>query len=125
MSSECRAAAENRLSFHRSARTRGMWTLADVPALQGNVILFSAAGRHSVDMATRTYFAHDTPEGVPFWERLSAEGYGWSAVGENIASGQSSVDSVIAAWLGSEPHCRTIMNPLLTEVAVACVNNVW
>jgi len=45
-----------------------------------------------------------------------------AAFGENIASGQSSVDSVIAAWLGSEPHCRNIMNPLFTELAVACVN---
>lgn len=76
-------------------------------------------------MVARNYFAHDTPEGVTFWQRLSAEGYAWSAVGENIASGQSSVDSVIAAWLGSEPHCRNIMNPLLTEMAVACVNNDW
>jgi len=103
----------------------GMQTLPHVPALQWNDVLFSAAARHTLDMVARNYFAHDTPEGVPFWDRLSAEGYGWSAVGENIASGQSSVDSVIAAWLGSEPHCRNIMNPLLTEVAVACVNNVW
>ena len=103
----------------------GMATLPRVPALKWNDILFSAAARHSLDMAARNYFAHDTPEGVPFWQRLSSEGYGWSALGENIASGQSSVDSVIAAWLGSEPHCRNIMNPLFTGVAVACVNNVW
>lgn len=103
----------------------GTETLPRVPALQWNDILFSAAARHTLDMVARNYFAHDTPEGVTFWERLSAEGYGFFAAGENIASGQSSVDAVIAAWLGSEPHCRNIMNPLLTEVAVACANNEW
>ncbi len=103
----------------------GMETLPRVSALRWNDILFSAAARHTLDMAARNYFAHDTPEGVPFWQRLSAEGYGFFTAGENIAYGQSSVDSVIAAWLGSEPHCRNIMNPLFTEVAVACVNNVW
>ena len=103
----------------------GMETLPRVAALQWNDILFSAAARHTLDMAARNYFAHDTPEGVTFWQRLLAEGYGSFAAGENIAFGQSSVDSVIAAWLGSEPHCRNIMNPLFTEVAVACMNNDW
>ena len=103
----------------------GMQTLPRAPALQWNDVLFSAAARHTLDMAARNYFAHVTPEGVTFWQRLSAEGYAWSAVGENIAAGQSSVDSVMGAWLGSEAHCRNIMNPLFTEVAVACVNNAW
>jgi uncharacterized protein YkwD len=103
----------------------GMETLPSVPALRWNDVLFSAAARHSLDMAARNYFSHDTPEGVAFWERLSAEGYASFAAGENIARGQSSVDEVMAAWLGSEPHCRNIMSPYLNEVAVACVNGIW
>lgn len=90
--------------------------------MKWNDILFSAAARHSQDMATRNYFSHTTPEGITFSQRLATEGYvGWAA-GENIAAGQSTVSGVMAAWLGSEGHCRNIMQPLLTEVAVACVS---
>ena len=90
--------------------------------MKWNDILFSAAARHSQDMATRNYFSHTTPEGITFSQRLATEGYiGWAA-GENIAAGQGSVSGVMAAWLGSEGHCRNIMQPLLTEVGVACVS---
>ena len=89
--------------------------------MKWNELLFSAAARHSQDMASRNYFSHTSPEGVTFTQRLAMEGYvGWAA-GENIAGGQSTVSDVMGAWLSSEGHCRNIMQPLLNEVAVACV----
>ena len=100
----------------------GTETMPRSAALQWNDVLFSAAARHSLDMAARDYFDHNSPEGIGFSQRLSAEGYAWTAAAENIAAGQSSVDSVMAGWLASEGHCRNIMNPRLTEVAVACVS---
>lgn len=100
----------------------GTQTLPPAVALQWNDILFSAAARHALDMATRNYFSHDTPEGISFSQRLTTEGYTWRSAGENIAAGQTSVNSVMAAWLASEGHCRNIMNPGFTEVAVACVS---
>lgn len=100
----------------------GTQALPPAAALQWNDILFSAAARHSLDMAARNYFSHDTPEGVSFSQRLTAEGYLWRAAGENIAAGQTSVSQVMAGWLASEGHCRNIMNPGFSEVAVACVN---
>ena len=87
-----------------------------------NDTLFSAAARHSTDMATRDYFSHTSPEGVTFSQRIANEGYSAWAVGENIAAGQTSVSGVMASWLSSEGHCRNIMQPVLTEVAVACVS---
>lgn len=98
--------------------------------MKWNDLLFSASARHSQDMAARNYFSHTSPEGVTFSQRIANEGYfGWAA-GENIAAGQSSVSSVMSAWLTSEGHCRNIMQPLLNEVAVACVaggsyGNYW
>lgn len=100
----------------------GMQTLPPAAVLQWNDILFSAAARHSLDMAARNYFSHDTPEGISFSQRLTTEGYAWRAAGENIAAGQTSVNSVMSAWLASEGHCRNIMNPGFAEVAVACVS---
>ena len=104
-----------------SGKVCGTEILPPVPAMKWNDILFSAAARHSQDMGARNYFSHTSPEGVTFSQRLATEGYvGW-AMGENIAAGQSTVSGVMAAWLTSEGHCRNIMQPLLTEVAVACV----
>lgn len=113
-----------------AGRVCGTEIMAPVAAMKWNDMLFSAAAKHSLDMATRNYFSHTTPEGVTFVQRLANEGYfGWAA-GENIAAGQSSVSEVMGAWLTSEGHCRNIMQPVLTEVAVACVaqsgsNNDW
>ena len=104
-----------------SGRVCGTQIFTAARALAWNDILFSAAAKHSADMATRNYFSHTTPEGVTFIQRLSMEGYSWRAAGENIAAGQGSVASVMQTWLASDGHCQNIMNPAFNEVAVACV----
>ena len=105
-----------------AGRVCGTSIMPPVPAMSWNDILFSAGARHSRDMATRNYFSHDSLDGTTFAQRLAREGYnGWAAA-ENIAAGQNSVAGVMATWLNSEGHCRNIMAPVLTEVAVACVN---
>ena len=50
----------------------------------------------------------------------------WDTVSENIAAGTSmdTVQKVIDAWLTSPEHCRNIMNPDMTEVGMAKVNNI-
>jgi uncharacterized protein YkwD len=94
-----------------------------VAALAWNERLFTAALRHSADMARRNYLEHVTPEGVDAVQRMEAAGYGWSRAGENIAAGNASVESVMTAWLESEGHCRNLMSPAFAEVAVACVRD--
>jgi uncharacterized protein YkwD len=46
-------------------------------------------------------------------------GYRWSGIGENIASGQESVDQVMAGWLASPGHCANIMDRWFTEMGGA------
>lgn len=104
-----------------SERSCGAQRLPATAPLAWNDVLFSAAARHSLDMATRNYFSHTSPEGGDFAQRATAEGYGWSALAENIAAGQASVDGVMATWMGSEGHCRNIMGAGYGDVAVACV----
>jgi uncharacterized protein YkwD len=72
-------------------------------------------------MASRNYFAHNSPEGARVNQRAREAGYAWRAVGENIAGGDTTVDAVMAGWLASESHCRNIMDPAFADVAVACV----
>ncbi len=61
--------------------------LADGPRqpVAMNAALTSAARQHSQDMLARNYFAHDTPEGVSPFTRMSNAGYLLNAAGENLA----------------------------------------
>ncbi len=94
---------------------------AAAPALAWHDALFVAASGHSADMAARDYFAHVSPEGTDSGDRVTAAGYRWSAVAENIAGGPTSVAEVIAGWIDSDGHCANVMSPALRDIAVACV----
>src|SRR5882757_6648628 len=50
-----------------------------------NETLLGTARAHSQDMIDRDYFAHDTPEGVTPFQRITNAGYNHTTAGENIA----------------------------------------
>jgi uncharacterized protein YkwD len=104
-----------------AAHQCGGTSMPPAPPLVWNDALFSAAASHSADMARRDYFEHTSPQGVRVGQRVTAAGYPWRAVGENIAGGDKSIDRVMAGWMRSPGHCSNIMQPEFTEVAVACV----
>lgn len=104
------------------ARTCGANTLPAATALAWNDRLFSAAARHSRDMAANNYFSHTSLDGRTFSRRITDEGYGWSFAGENIAAGQPSVSAVMSGWLASPGHCANIMKAEFRDVAVSCVS---
>lgn len=89
--------------------------------LAWNRSLAEAAEQHSVDMAARRFFDHINPDGQRVSQRVSAQGYKWRMVGENLAGGDTTVADVIAGWLGSPEHCQNMMSPAYAEVGVACV----
>ncbi len=86
-------------------------------------MLLTAATGHSADMAKNNYFSHTSLDGRTFDQRITAAGYRWSAVGENIAAGQTSVQSVMTSWINSPGHCQNLMNPTFRDIGVACVRN--
>ena len=90
-------------------------------ALSWNALLTQAAEGHSQDMVANDFFAHNSSDGRTFDQRITASGYNWSRVAENIAAGQTSVDEVMAGWMASEGHCVNIMNASLTEIGMVCV----
>ena len=92
-------------------------------AVSWNDKLFTAATAHNTDMATRNYFNHDSPEGVSMDQRVTAAGYAWSAVAENIGFGQADVAAILATWIASDGHCANIMNPVYREVGLSCVRS--
>lgn len=80
----------------------------------GNLAM--AAYLHSKDMVRKNFFNHTGSDGSSAGQRISRQGYPWRMCGENIAVGSPTVSSVIRGWLGSESHCRNLMNPGFTEI---------
>jgi uncharacterized protein YkwD len=100
-------------------------TFAPAAAVAWNDRLALAAYGHSKDMADRNYFDHTTlppAMGTPA-SRVSATGYAWSSIGENIAAGQRSVAEVVAGWMASPGHCRNIMTAGFRDIGMACARN--
>jgi uncharacterized protein YkwD len=90
--------------------------------------LSQAAHRHAADMARRNYFAHDTPGGGSFVDRIRRAGYLTGArrwtVGENLAWGSHgrSAPRVIAdMWMNSPGHRANILSPAFREIGVGVV----
>ena len=96
-------------------------TFAPTTALGWNTLLNQAGEGHSTDMATANYFSHTSANGSTLADRVDATGYAWNTLGENIAAGYATVDSVMDGWIASDGHCANLMNPNFTEVGLACV----
>ncbi|PTA68050.1 CAP domain-containing protein [Deinococcus arcticus] len=98
--------------------TCGSAAYAPVPALSLNPQLTQAAQGHAADMAAQNYFSHTGKDGRTFAQRVTAAGYTWRAVAENIAAGQSTPEQVVTGWLKSEGHCKNIMSASYRELGV-------
>jgi len=88
-----------------------------------NDLLAQAAQRHSDDMGTNNFFSHTGSDGTNVPDRVTAIGYRWSMVGENIAAGYESTDAVLQAWLSSPGHCANIMRASFAEMGAATASN--
>ncbi len=86
--------------------------------------LAQAATGHSIDMSANGFFSHIGSNGGSVGSRVSATGYAWTSVAENIAAGQASLSSVMGAWMNSAGHCENIMRASVTQFALACERRV-
>jgi uncharacterized protein YkwD len=86
------------------------------PPVSWSANLAMAAYLHSEDMVINNFFSHTGADGSSAGQRISRQGYPWRTYGENIAVGYPTVSSVLQGWLGSEGHCRNLMNPAFTEI---------
>lgn len=100
--------------------SRGVF--APSAALAWNNRLTQAAEAHSQDMVANNFFSHTGTGGSTLGSRVSAAGYDWRSLGENIAAGQTSINQVVDGWIASEGHCANLLNPAFSEVGLACVS---
>lgn len=80
-------------------------------------------------MAQKGELVHVGPRGEGLGERVRQAEYRFERVAENIAAGYHELEQVLTAWRNSAKHCRNMLDPRFTEVAVACVKasngNPW
>jgi uncharacterized protein YkwD len=83
-----------------------------LPRLRGNGRLDRSAQGWTNEMVSHRDFTH----GADFASRISAVGFNWSNVGENIAAGFQTPSSVVRAWMQSTGHCQNILSPVYRMV---------
>lgn len=96
-----------------------------VDPVSWNTDLDAAALRHANDMYTNDFFDHTGSDGSDIAVRVTATGYSWQAVGENIAWGYRDVESVFLGWKNSPGHCRNMMNAAFQHMGSARVGDYW
>jgi uncharacterized protein YkwD len=85
--------------------------------------LTAAAQAKADDMATRNYWAHDTPDGKAPWAFVSAAGYNYEVAGENLAYGFNGAQEAIVGWMNSPTHRANILNADYQNVGFGIVNS--
>ncbi len=103
------------------ADCRSAGRFAPTEPVTWNSPLTQAAAGHSQDMVARNYFSHTSADGRTLVDRVTATGYSWSSLGENIAAGYPSVNAVVDGWIASDGHCANLMNPAFRDIGLACV----
>jgi len=93
-------------------------TVEGRPPLVLDPRLNAAAQAHAEDMLRRTFYAHESPEGLLPRRRVEAAGVSADVIGENLAAGQTSVENVMEAWMHSSDHRRNILEPRYTHLGV-------
>lgn len=83
--------------------------------------LVTAAERHSADMARHGFIGHTGSDGSSFAERAAAAGYPPVSMGEVVAAGYASPESVVAGWLRSRGHRDILLGRSFRHIGAACV----
>ena len=94
-----------------------------VAPLQLNAKLDASAQAKANDMAARDYWSHNTPEGNPPWVFITAQGYDYQKLGENLATGFSNEQTTVDGWMASPPHRENLLDPAFVDVGFGFANN--
>lgn len=93
--------------------------------LAENPILVRAAQLKAEDMATKSYFAHTSPEGKTPWYWFNIVGYQYSYAGENLAVNFSDSQDVTQAWMNSPTHRANIVGRSYKEIGTGVATGTY
>lgn len=91
---------------------------AGLKPMRLNSLLTTSAQAHSQDMALNDFFGHTGSNRSTAEDRIYETGYNYATIGENIAAGFATPESVVQAWMNSPSHRQNILHPLLEEMGV-------
>lgn len=97
----------------------------NMSTLSVNTILERAAQLKADDMASKSYFAHNSPDGKTPWYFFNQVGYDYAAAGENLAVNFTDSKDITEAWMHSPAHRANIMNGNYTEIGIATARGVY
>ncbi|KAG2849794.1 hypothetical protein PC129_g2292 [Phytophthora cactorum] len=78
---------------------------------------------HSQDQARHCYTTHTGTAIAKLGDRIKAQGYSYSTAAENVAAGQTTVESVMTSWWNSPGHRANILNEGVENVGFALATN--
>ncbi len=87
--------------------------------------LATAAQEHSQDQADMGRMTHTGSDGSSVGQRVTAAGYTWRKVGENVASGTTSPERAMQLWMNSDAHRKNILNCAFKNIGVGVVDGYW
>ncbi|MFA6254374.1 MAG: CAP domain-containing protein [Candidatus Paceibacterota bacterium] len=92
------------------------------PPLQINPLLAQAAQLKAEDMANRSYFSHEGPNGEAPWTWFDKVGYKYVYAGENLALNFYESSEVNQAWMNSPKHRENILDKNFTDIGIGLAN---
>lgn len=105
--------------------TNSYRTSSELNQLAINPVLEQAARLKAQDMASKSYFAHTSPQGVTPWHWFDEAGYDFRYAGENLAIHFSDSSDVVRAWMNSPGHRDNILNFNFTEIGIATSRGMY
>jgi uncharacterized protein YkwD len=104
------------------AETNRQRELEGFPPLKRSNLLDMAALNKAKDMLAKQYFNHQSPLGLGVGDIVTATGYKFLAVGENLALGNYADDKeLVQAWMDSPGHRANILSDNFTEIGIGFV----
>lgn len=92
----------------------------NIPALQANRILNTAARVRLDDMLAKGYFGHTSPSGEGVPEIAETLHYDYRQIGENLARGNfKGVEDLMGFWLKSTQHRKNLLSRDYKDIGVA------
>lgn len=92
---------------------------AGLPPLVRNSLLDQAAQAHAESMAHNDFMGHTDPVNrTSPADRITATGYQWAKIAENVAAGQQAPAEVVSGWMNSPGHRKNILDPDLKEIGI-------
>lgn len=103
-------------------RVNAFRTRSGLGPVRLNDRLMRAAESQALEMASRDRMSHTVSRGATLSRRVSAAGYQWAYVAENIGAGYKSLDAAMAGWEASAGHRKNLLLPGVTEIGIAAAH---